>query len=252
MKSVRFLNRDDAYNDAIKKFPQYKDVAGKDAFPASFIVKLDNPEQHKEFDEAMSWPARRAQRAQPEGPDRPAVRGARRAEQRRVRRGVGAGDRRNAVDRQHGSSRGLHPAHRNRHHATGRRQSVVHPVAVPRGGDAGRVHRRGHLDHRPDPGSGVVPGERAEPVLSSQSDRHGSTTPTSSTSRRSCCSSAWGWRVSRPMSRCACTSGGSHGQEAEPGQVRQATRSWRPTAKRGTTTRSSTPTRPGSRWWAPR
>jgi cell division transport system permease protein len=53
VRSVRFLNRDDAYNDAIKKFPQYKDVAGKDAFPASFIVKLDNPEQHKDFDEAM-------------------------------------------------------------------------------------------------------------------------------------------------------------------------------------------------------
>ncbi len=54
VRSVRFLNRDDAYNDAIKKFPQYKDVAGKDAFPASFIVKLDNPEQHKDFDDAMA------------------------------------------------------------------------------------------------------------------------------------------------------------------------------------------------------
>src|ERR1700726_208018 len=53
VKSVRFLNRDDAYNDAIKKFPQYKDVAGKEAFPASFIVKLDNPEQHKGFDAAI-------------------------------------------------------------------------------------------------------------------------------------------------------------------------------------------------------
>lgn len=53
VRSVRFLNRDDAYTDAIKKFPQYKDVAGKDAFPASFIVKLDNPEQHKDFDEAI-------------------------------------------------------------------------------------------------------------------------------------------------------------------------------------------------------
>src|ERR1700759_5034721 len=53
VKSVRFLNRDDAYNDAIKKFPQYKDVAGKDAFPASFIVKRDNPEPHKAFDPAM-------------------------------------------------------------------------------------------------------------------------------------------------------------------------------------------------------
>src|SRR3954454_9529894 len=29
VKSVRFLNRDDGYNDAIKKFPQYKDVAVK-------------------------------------------------------------------------------------------------------------------------------------------------------------------------------------------------------------------------------
>jgi cell division transport system permease protein len=54
VKSVRFLNRNDAYNDAIRKFPQYKDVAGKDAFPASFIVKLENPEQHKDFDQAMT------------------------------------------------------------------------------------------------------------------------------------------------------------------------------------------------------
>ncbi len=53
VRSVRFLNRDEAYDDAIKKFPQYKDVAGRDAFPASFIVKLDDPEQHKDFDEAM-------------------------------------------------------------------------------------------------------------------------------------------------------------------------------------------------------
>ncbi|MDT5135428.1 MAG: cell division transport system permease protein [Mycobacterium sp.] len=53
VKSVRFLNRDDAYNDAIRKFPQFKDVAGKDSFPASFIVKLANPDQHKGFDQAM-------------------------------------------------------------------------------------------------------------------------------------------------------------------------------------------------------
>lgn len=33
VKSVRFLNRQDAYEDAIRKFPQYKDVAGKDSFP---------------------------------------------------------------------------------------------------------------------------------------------------------------------------------------------------------------------------
>lgn len=53
VQSVVFLNRDDAYDDAIRKFPQYKDVAGKDAFPASFVVKLVDPEQHQEFDKAM-------------------------------------------------------------------------------------------------------------------------------------------------------------------------------------------------------
>ncbi|OCB22285.1 cell division protein FtsX [Mycobacterium malmoense] len=53
VKSVRFVNRQDAYNDAIKKFPEFKDVAGKESFPASFIVKLNNPEQHADFDAAM-------------------------------------------------------------------------------------------------------------------------------------------------------------------------------------------------------
>ena len=53
VKSVRFLNRDDAYTDAITEFPEYKDVASKDSFPASFIVKLNNPEEHSEFDAAL-------------------------------------------------------------------------------------------------------------------------------------------------------------------------------------------------------
>ena len=53
VKSVRFLNCDDAYTDAVTKFPEYKDVASKDSFPASFIVKLNNPEQHQDFDAAM-------------------------------------------------------------------------------------------------------------------------------------------------------------------------------------------------------
>ncbi|BBY48785.1 cell division protein FtsX [Mycolicibacterium arabiense] len=53
VRSVRFLNRDQAYDDAIAKFPQYKDVAGKDAFPASFIVKLNNPEEHEDFDRSL-------------------------------------------------------------------------------------------------------------------------------------------------------------------------------------------------------
>ncbi|MGB3482486.1 MAG: permease-like cell division protein FtsX [Mycobacterium sp.] len=51
--SVRFLNRDDAYEDAVRRVPQYRDVASQDAFPASFVVKLDNPEQHADFDAAM-------------------------------------------------------------------------------------------------------------------------------------------------------------------------------------------------------
>ncbi|MGB2920298.1 MAG: permease-like cell division protein FtsX [Mycobacterium sp.] len=53
VRSVRFLNRDEAFDDAIQKFPQYKDVAGRDAFPASFVVRLEDPEQHQDFDEAM-------------------------------------------------------------------------------------------------------------------------------------------------------------------------------------------------------
>ncbi|AQA01262.1 cell division protein FtsX [Mycobacterium sp. MS1601] len=53
VSSVRFLNREDAYEDAVRRVPQYRDVASKDAFPASFIVKLDDPEQHADFDAAM-------------------------------------------------------------------------------------------------------------------------------------------------------------------------------------------------------
>ncbi|OHV04405.1 permease-like cell division protein FtsX [Mycobacterium talmoniae] len=53
VKSVRYLNSEDAYQDAIRKFPQFKDVASKDTFPSSFIVKLEHPEQHQEFDAAM-------------------------------------------------------------------------------------------------------------------------------------------------------------------------------------------------------
>jgi cell division transport system permease protein len=53
VKSVRFLNQEDAYNDAITKNPSFKDVASRTAFPASFIVKLNNPEDHTGFDAAM-------------------------------------------------------------------------------------------------------------------------------------------------------------------------------------------------------
>jgi len=80
VKSVRFLNRDDAYADATAKFPQYKDVASRDSFPASFIVKLDRSRAAQGLRPGHRGPAGRAQRAQPEGPDRPVVRGARRPE----------------------------------------------------------------------------------------------------------------------------------------------------------------------------
>ena len=53
VKSVRFVNRNQAYDDAVRKFPEFKGVAGKESFPASFIVKLENPEQNKEFDNSM-------------------------------------------------------------------------------------------------------------------------------------------------------------------------------------------------------
>jgi cell division transport system permease protein len=53
VESVRYLNRDEAYADAIRRIPQFKDVASKEAFPASFIVKLTNPDQDKEFRQSM-------------------------------------------------------------------------------------------------------------------------------------------------------------------------------------------------------
>ena len=105
-------NRDDAYADAIKKFPQYKDVAGKDAFPASFIVKLDDPEQHKAFDDSLvGQPGVLNVPNQKDLIDRLFAR-ARRAQQCGVRRRPGAGGRRDSVDSQHGSSRRVYAANR--------------------------------------------------------------------------------------------------------------------------------------------
>ena len=53
VKGVRFLNRHDAYIDATRKLPQFKDLASQDTYPASFVVKLDNPEQSAEFTAAL-------------------------------------------------------------------------------------------------------------------------------------------------------------------------------------------------------
>ena len=133
VRSVRFLNRDDAYNDAIKKFPQYKDVAGKDAFPASFVVKLDNPEQHKDFDDSIAGqPGVLNVLNQKDLIDRlfAVLDG---LSQRRVRGGARAGGRGGSVDSQHGSSRRLYPKNRGRHHAVGRREPLVYAAAVPGG-----------------------------------------------------------------------------------------------------------------------
>lgn len=53
VKAVRFVNQEAAYTSAMKKFPEFKEYAGKDSFPASFIVKLASPDQHTEFAAAM-------------------------------------------------------------------------------------------------------------------------------------------------------------------------------------------------------
>ncbi|CAJ1584458.1 permease-like cell division protein FtsX [[Mycobacterium] wendilense] len=53
VRSVRFLNQQDAYQDAAEKMPQLAEIASENAFPASFIVKLSDPEQHAVFEEAM-------------------------------------------------------------------------------------------------------------------------------------------------------------------------------------------------------
>jgi cell division transport system permease protein len=53
VKGVTFLNRHDAYLDANRKIPQFKDLASEDVYPASFVVKLDNPEQNAEFTAAL-------------------------------------------------------------------------------------------------------------------------------------------------------------------------------------------------------
>jgi cell division transport system permease protein len=53
VSSVQFRNRQDDYNDAIRKNPQWKDLATSEFFPASFIVRLENPERNAEFEAAI-------------------------------------------------------------------------------------------------------------------------------------------------------------------------------------------------------
>lgn len=53
VKSSQFLNRQDDYNDAVRKNPQWKDLATDQYFPASFVVTLENPEKNTEFEAAL-------------------------------------------------------------------------------------------------------------------------------------------------------------------------------------------------------
>ena len=173
VRSVRFLNRDDAYNDAIKKFPQYKDVAGTDAFPASFVVKLDDPEQHKDFDESLA--------------NQPGV--------------LNVLNQKDLIDRLFAVLDGISNAafavalvqaigavlliaNMVQVAAYTRRTEIgiMRLVGASRwytqlpfllGGDGCRTDRCGHRDHRADPGACAVPGKRTQPVLSGQPDREG-------------------------------------------------------------------------------
>ena len=180
VKSVRFLNRQDAYDDAIRKFPQYKDVAGKDSFPASFIVKLANPEQHKEFDAAMQG--------------QPGV--------------LSVLNQKDLIDRLFAVLDGLSNvafavavvqaigailliANMVQVAAYTRRTeiNIMRLVGASRWytqlpflveADAGGDNRRCDRHHRIGCGPRVLPGQRAKPVLPSEFDRASSTTPTSS------------------------------------------------------------------------
>ncbi len=54
VKSVRFVNHDQAFADATRRLPpEYAKLVSKDSFPASFYVKLENPLRHKDFDADM-------------------------------------------------------------------------------------------------------------------------------------------------------------------------------------------------------
>ncbi len=97
-----------------------------------------------------------------------------------------AGDRRAAADLQHGAGLGVHPAHRGRRDAAGRRHPLVHPAAVPHRGGGHRRGRRADRRRR-----GCWPGSSCSstsccpgswPTAWCRRSRW----PTSSGSRRSC------------------------------------------------------------------
>ena len=220
VKSVRFLNKDDAYNDAVRKFPQYKDVASKDSFPASFVVKLDNPEQHKEFDAAMQGaPGVLNVLNQKELIDRLFA----------VLDGLSNAAFAVAVVQAVGAilliANMVQVAAYTRRTEIGIMRMVgatplVHPAAVPAGGGAGGDDRRHPRDPGADRGACAVPRRRARPVLQGQPDRPDRLRRHPLHLADHVLRRCGDGRRHRATSRCASTCGGSRGQE---GQVAERT-----------------------------
>ena len=76
VKSVRFLNRQDAYNDAIRKIPAVQGRGEQGRFPGVVHRQAGKPRAARGIRRRDAGPARRRPPAEPEGADRPAVRGA--------------------------------------------------------------------------------------------------------------------------------------------------------------------------------
>jgi cell division transport system permease protein len=53
VKSVRFVSQQEALDAAKKRQPEFKEWLLREYFPASFLVKLSNPDQHTEFAAAL-------------------------------------------------------------------------------------------------------------------------------------------------------------------------------------------------------
>jgi cell division transport system permease protein len=54
VSNSQFLNRQQTYDDALHRNPQWKGLVTNEFFPASVMVKLDNPDQNTEFEAALS------------------------------------------------------------------------------------------------------------------------------------------------------------------------------------------------------
>ena len=142
---VRFESQQQAYERYKQLFAgqSLADVVRPQSLPATLRVKLaDQDGRGGRGAPGHDRPGRRAERDRPARGGRQAVRLPRRHPQRDVRAGPGAGRRRAAADLEHGAGLGVHPAHRGRGDAAGRRHPLVHPAAVPDRGGADRRGRR--------------------------------------------------------------------------------------------------------------